>query len=78
MSAMELKLVLCQMGKIYKQTTKLQCGKNILFFVQEVFGISSTNIILHLTDTSYKGYLKPILTVHQSASQLSMLPRALH
>lgn len=77
MSAMELKLVLCQMGKMYKQTTKLQCGKKKkknCFFVQEVFGISSTNKILHLTDTSYKGYLKPILTVHQSASQLLMLP----
>lgn len=65
------------MGIIYKQTTKLQCGKKTLF-VQEVFGISSTNKILHLTDTSYKGYLKPILTVHQSASQLLMLPQALH
>lgn len=69
MSAMELKLALCQMGKIHKQTTELQCGKkNIVFFVQEVFGMSSTNKILHLTDTSYKGYLKPILTVHQLAS----------
>lgn len=65
------------MGKMYKQTTKLQCGKKT-FFVQEVFGMSSTNKILHLTDTSYKGYLKQILTVHQSASQLLMLPQALH
>lgn len=68
MSAMELKLVLCQMGKKYKQTTKLQCGKNHFVSVQDVFGMSSTNKILYLTDTSYKGYLKPILTVHQSAS----------